>query len=150
MKSKELEQAYNKVVEIGKVGLSSDYYFRTDYNNALKLIKQALTELDQIKSAEKIVNILQDLNILQTNAIEGLEETVNTRDSQNCIDNIRNYILNTEQELAEIKGKVKDYLELEMKIEKKGITGLSDLEYDKYHDTYGDLLDLTKGSEDNE
>lgn len=36
--------------------------------------------------------VLQDLDILQTNAVEGLEETQNTIDSKQCIDNIREYI----------------------------------------------------------
>ena len=40
----------------------------------------------------KTYELLQDLNILQTNAVEGLEQTQNTIDSQKCIDNIRKYV----------------------------------------------------------
>ena len=44
--------------------------------------------------------VRQDLDILQTNAVEGLEETQNTIDSQNCINNITQYISELESKLT--------------------------------------------------
>ena len=44
--------------------------------------------------------VLQDLDILLTNAVESQEDNQNTRDSKECIDNIREYIM---QELMEDK-----------------------------------------------
>jgi len=68
--------------------------YQTKYQAAYDRISKSLSHYDQIMSADSdIDNLLSGLDILQTNAVEGLEETQTTKDSQQMIDNIRAFFL---------------------------------------------------------
>ena len=82
------------------------------YDDILEYVEQQERADKPAPTADRV---LESLNILQTDAVEGLPETMETKVCQECIDEIRQYILAPcADKTLEIVKNLKDHIETEI------------------------------------